>query len=76
MNVRTALLYRKNLSTLIEESVRAPPNSHSLLLLNIGGPTEHRIPPTLGSYILDGTHCTVALPPSNAMLRLWVLGSL
>jgi hypothetical protein len=73
MSVRTALLYRKNLATLIEESVRIIHN-FSLWQFAESSGLEHRVFTAIYSYVLDCYHASVRVPLANVMFCMWILG--
>jgi len=77
MNVRSALLYRKNLATLIEESVRnATCSPRSDLMSSFRPVPEYCISATICSYVLDCAHTSVRVPSANAVFCVWILGGI
>jgi hypothetical protein len=75
MSVRTALLYRKNLATLIEESVRNVTYSLRATLSSLFVP-EHCGSTAVHSYVFDSYRTSVRVPPANAMFCVRILGSI
>ena len=79
MSVRTALLYRKNLATLIEESVRnAPscsPSGNLLTSLPLAGP-EYCISTAVCPDVLDCSHTSIRVPPADVMFCVRILGGI
>ena len=75
MNVRTALLYRKNLATLIDESVSNLPHpllycEHTQLMAG------HSQPPAPHTDISDRGHSTTQRASKAVMLRVRLLGQI
>jgi hypothetical protein len=75
MNIRTAILYRKNLSTLIEESVSGTPvRSKCLLYFNLLSGT--RQPPFLDTHLFYRRCGSPQGAYATLVLRLRLLGQL
>jgi len=73
MNVRTALLYRKNLATLIEESVRSQKETSAAEYSSSPG---YRLSSAKYTHVSDRCCPSIALSTEDDVLRLWLLGGL
>ncbi|KAL0574238.1 hypothetical protein V5O48_007709 [Marasmius crinis-equi] len=75
MNVRTALLYRKNFATLLEESVRTRWfYLRSPFIDHADGNAENCFTSSFDPKLSHRSMSTANLPTSYDMLRLWLLG--
>jgi len=75
MNVRTALLYRKNLATLIDESVCSLNELFGLPIIQ-KALLAHHVPFFKSTYLFNCCCATIPLSTTIVMFCLWILGAL
>ena len=76
MNIRTAVLYKKNLAMLIDDSVRSKMLlliTHMLRSFNCAG---HSCIPLDGAYVFDRSYSPSTRATENDLHRLRVLGQI